>query len=139
MSFTGTIEIDDREVVRALSRLTAALPDGVMGRVYSKGAYQRGRRYDHYVMAESRQAAVHQGRWQTETSIAKENQSEVRGIYSRGLGRVVAEQEANLRGATDDALDLLHKVATTYPPERPGQRYIRTGILRDSWTKENNL
>jgi hypothetical protein len=139
MSFTGTIEVDDREVQAALRRLESSIPDGVMGRVYSRGAYQQGRRYDHYVMSESRQANVHRGRWQTERSIAQSKQPEVAAIYRRGLGRVVAQQADNLRDATDDALDVVYEAATTYPPELPNQVYIRTGILRDSWDRENKL
>jgi hypothetical protein len=138
-NFTGTIEVDDREVKAALSRLAAAIPDGVMGRVYSRGAYQQGRRYDHYVMAEAKQAGIHRGRWQTERTIAHDNQAEVATIYRRGLGRVVAQQLDDLRNATNEALDVVYKAATTYPPERPGQTYVRTGILRASWEKENKL
>jgi hypothetical protein len=138
MSFTGTIVIDDRQVREALEKITAALPDGIMGRVYSRGAVQRGRRYEHYVMSEARQAWMHQGRWQTDKSIAKEAEPEALEIYRRGMQRTI-DTGQNLHKATDDVLDMVYRMATNYPPERPGQTYIRTGILRDSWEKENRL
>jgi len=134
-----SIELDDREVRALLAHIEKAVPNGVMGVVWSRGAQQQGRRYDHYVMSERHQAGIHRGRWQTDHSIVKKNQQPAVAIYKRHMARVINRQEDNLKDATEETLELVFKDATAYPPERPNQTYVRTGILRASWDKENKL
>jgi hypothetical protein len=135
--FTGTITVDDREVKAALKQLADKLPDGQLGRVYSRGAVQQGRQYEHYVMSRAQQAPVHQGRWQTEESIAASEGENVANLYRRYLRSVVDGRQGTLRGATGEALELLYKRATDYPPPPPNSTYIRTYTLQRSWDKEN--
>lgn len=53
-------------------------PNGVLGQVASFGVP-----YNRYVMDDTRQAPVHQGRWHTVQSVSAEKQAEVQDIYSR--------------------------------------------------------
>jgi len=44
-----------------------------------------------------------------------------------------------LAGVVDGVLDLIAADAAEYPPELPGQRYIRTGDLGRGWTNGQTL
>lgn len=68
--------------------------------------------------------------------------AEVVVILSAGLIRILSEMDDPtqwLKEPTGEALELLYEQATTYPPERPGQRYRRTFKLRNSWKREQVL
>lgn len=132
-----SITVDDREVQQALKRIGDGLPDGVMGRVYSRGADQGRGRYEFYVMGHGRQAEIHQGRWQTDRSISEDEADNVANIYRRGLRELVDGRRRTLREVTDEALELVYQAAIYYPPPPAGSRYVRTFTLRRSWEKEN--
>lgn len=54
---------------------------------------------------------------------------EVRLLLDRAPGRI----DRALRAAMDDSTTLLLREMKTYPPQRPGSAYKRTGTLRRSW------
>ena len=60
-------------------------------------------------------------------------------IDSRQVRRMIdrAPQRVNraLRAAMDDSTILLLREMQTYPPQRPGSTYKRTGTLRRSWLR----
>ena len=58
--------------------------------------------------------------------------SEVR----RMLAATPAALERAMRGAMNDATALLLRDLQTYPPQRTGSSYVRTGTLRRSWSRE---
>jgi hypothetical protein len=137
---SANVIIDDRELQKILRAIIKQLPDGVMGRVYSRGAVQNGRRYEHYVMSSRHQAQIHQGRWQTERDLAENNKDDVGKLYTDGMRNVLRGDERNaMKAATNEALELVKDIAQTYPPPRPGQLYVRTYTLRASWDKESRL
>lgn len=109
---------------------------GKLGVVFSTGAIQFNRRYDHYVMHPDYQAAIHRGRWKTDKQIAAEEAGKVAEMFRRYNDKLVKGDPANIRKVTNDALKHIVKVAKTYPPELTNQRYIRTFTLQDSWTYE---
>ena len=56
---------------------------------------------------------------------------EVRNLLDRAPGRI----NRALRAAMDDSTVLLLRELQTYPPQRPGTAYKRTGTLRRSWQR----
>lgn len=52
---------------------------------------------------------------------------------TRAFAAWPAEFAEATEAASHEALDDLLPALATYPPERPGQRYIRTGYLGDMW------
>ncbi len=60
------------------------------------------------------------------------NDSEVR----RMLADSPAKLERAMRGGINDATALLLRDLQTYPPQRTGSSYVRTGTLRRSWSRE---
>lgn len=60
------------------------------------------------------------------------NDSEVR----RMLADSPAKLDRAMRGAMNDATALLLRDLQTYPPQRTGSSYVRTGTLRRSWSRE---
>ncbi len=60
------------------------------------------------------------------------NDSEVR----RMLAQTPAALERAMRGAMNDATALLLRELQTYPTQRTGSSYVRTGTLRRSWSRE---
>ena len=60
------------------------------------------------------------------------NDSEVR----RMLAQTPAALERAMRGAMNDATALLLRELQTYPTQRAGSTYVRTGTLRRSWSRE---
>ncbi len=60
------------------------------------------------------------------------NDSEVR----RMLAQTPAALERAMRGAMNDATALLLRDLQTYPTQRTGSSYVRTGTLRRSWSRE---
>ena len=60
------------------------------------------------------------------------NDSEVR----RMLAQTPAALERAMRGAMNDATALLLRDLQTYPPQRTGSSYVRTGTLRRSWSRD---
>ena len=45
----------------------------------------------------------------------------------------IADLRTSLNKPLRESLDLLHKVQTTYPKKREGQKYVRTFKLQRSW------
>lgn len=82
-------------------------------------------------MEYGRQAPIHQGRWQTDKSIAEDNEKAV----VEKVGDAAVEIIKGDTGTTqlEDALLLLYRAAIFYPPPPPNSRYVRTYRLRDSW------
>ena len=60
------------------------------------------------------------------------NDSEVR----RMLAQTPAALQRAMRGAMNDATALLLRDLQTYPPQRTGSSYVRTGTLRRSWSRD---
>lgn len=60
------------------------------------------------------------------------NDSEVR----RMLAQTPAALQRAMRGAMNDATALLLRELQTYPTQRTGSTYKRTGTLRRSWSRE---
>lgn len=60
------------------------------------------------------------------------NDSEVR----RMLAQTPAALERAMRGAMNDATALLLRELQTYPSQRTGSTYKRTGTLRRSWSRD---
>jgi hypothetical protein len=60
------------------------------------------------------------------------NDSEVR----RMLAQTPAALERAMRGAMNDATALLLRELQTYPTQRTGSSYVRTGTLRRSWSRD---
>jgi hypothetical protein len=60
------------------------------------------------------------------------NDSEVR----RMLAQTPAALERAMRGAMNDATALLLRELQTYPTQRTGRSYVRTGTLRRSWSRD---
>jgi len=60
-----------------------------------------------------------------------------------GVDAVIKELQGirldRLAGVVDGVLDLIAADAAEYPPELPGQRYIRTGDLGRGWTNGQTL
>ncbi len=56
---------------------------------------------------------------------------EVRNLLDRAPGRI----NRALRAAMDDSTVLLLRELQTYPPQRTGTTYKRTGTLRRSWQR----
>lgn len=48
--------------------------------------------------------------------------------YVRDLSRKLA---IGLRGGIEDSMTHILRIMVTYPPPRPNQRYIRTGIVAE--------
>lgn len=57
---------------------------------------------------------------------------EVRNLLDRAPGRI----NRALRAAMDDSTVLLLRELQTYPPQRTGTTYRRTGTLRRSWMRK---
>lgn len=60
------------------------------------------------------------------------NNSEVR----RMLASTPSALARAMRGAMNDAMALLLRDLQTYPPQRTGSSYVRTGTLRRSWSRD---
>lgn len=60
------------------------------------------------------------------------NNSEVR----RMLASTPSALARAMRGAMNDATALLLRDLQTYPPQRTGSSYVRTGALRRSWSRD---
>lgn len=60
------------------------------------------------------------------------NDSEVRRMLADSPVKI----ERAMRGAMNDATALLLRDLQTYPPQRTGSSYVRTGTLRRSWSRE---
>jgi hypothetical protein len=58
--------------------------------------------------------------------------SEVRDLLSRAPTRI----ERALRSTIESGTALILRDLSTYPPTLPGQRYVRTGTLGRSWSRE---
>ena len=54
----------------------------------------------------------------------------------RMLASSPAKLDRAMRGAMNDATALLLRDLQTYPPQRTGSSYVRTGTLRRSWSRE---
>lgn len=113
--------------------------DGRMGEVYSRGAVQYGRRYEHLVQHRPTQADIHRGRWQTDEDVAESSQTEVVDLLRQMVEKIAAGRGGKIRWAVDRALDLLLKRVKEYPAPPPGSRYIRTYNLYRSWLKERYI
>lgn len=59
--------------------------------------------------------------------------ADVRAAIGR-LDRIPPEIDRANRGAMEDSLSYLHRQLTTYPPQRTGSAYRRTGTLGRSWS-----
>ena len=51
------------------------------------------------------------------------------------LLRAPARIDRALRAGMTDSLTLLHREMQTYPPKRAGSSYVRTDVLKNSWSK----
>lgn len=60
------------------------------------------------------------------------NASEVRRMLADSPVKV----ERAMRGGMNDATALLLRDLQTYPPQRTGSSYVRTGTLRRSWSRD---
>lgn len=60
------------------------------------------------------------------------NDSEVRQM----LASSPAKLDRAMRGGMNDATALLLRDLQTYPPQRTGSSYVRTGTLRRSWSRD---
>ena len=54
----------------------------------------------------------------------------------RMLASSPAKLDRAMRGAMNDATALLLRDLQTYPPQRTGSSYVRTGTLRRSWSRD---
>lgn len=54
----------------------------------------------------------------------------------RMLASSPAKLDRAMRGGMNDATALLLRDLQTYPPQRTGSNYVRTGTLRRSWSRE---
>lgn len=54
-------------------------------------------------------------------------------LVAKGLANIRAEIPRISASTIEKAAKGIVKEMRNYPPERPGQKYVRTGRLRDSW------
>lgn len=110
------------------------LGDQPLLRVYSVGAVSPyGQRYDHLVQDERHQAEVHQGRWQTVQDAGERFMPALRAAVTQMVQAIIEGRPPTSLSATAEQI---YEWLRDYPPERPGQTYIRTERLKQSWRWE---
>lgn len=125
-------------MVQSMQDIRRALPSGILGYVYNKGAIgPYGQRYDDYVQMAEAQAWMHQGYWQTEEDVVDQKEREVLHLFGLGVDELIASNDPRaVRQYVDQILDVLYEAVSEYPPERPTSNYIRTRTLFMGWTSE---
>ncbi|MCA9366864.1 hypothetical protein KC887_01200 [Candidatus Kaiserbacteria bacterium] len=133
------ISVDGLE--SALKQIGAfdSLPDGVVGAVFSGGAYGPSGRYEQYVQSAQHQAAVHQGRWQTDEDVAAKRADDVRNEFAQMVRTIASGGRVSVRSAVGRALKIIYDDMIVYPPPPAGSRYVRTGELRSSYRYETKV
>lgn len=113
------------------------LRDGVFGHVFSAGAIgPRGNRYEQYVQSARYQAAIHQGRWQTDEDVASKREADIRDEFMKMVDAIARTGRVNLKSAVERALKIIYDDMRVYPPPPAGSRYVRTGQLKSSYRYE---
>lgn len=130
LDLTGVAELD-----QTLRRVEDVLNSDVLFRVYNTGANQGYGRYERYVQGAGWQAWMHRGRWMTDQQIADKFGPDVRDLISVAVDVILAGGQT-WRPYIRQAMQLIEKRFKDYPPERPGQRYVRTFTLRNAWQSE---
>lgn len=113
---------------------------GDLGRAFSRGAVQRGRKYDQFVQSAQQQASIHRGWWHTDLDVAQETESEISGMVEKTVQRLAETNSRQVaRNFVTQMLQLWKKRLETYPPVRPNSTYVRTYTLHRSYATETLL
>lgn len=112
------------------------LQDGILGHMFSAGAVGPSGRYEQYVQSARYQAAIHQGRWQTDEDVMAKRADEIRDEFVQMVNAIAQTGRVNARGAVERALKVLYDDMRVYPPPPSGSRYVRTMQLKESYRYE---